>query len=94
MRLGNLSKITDKIIEGVMDTLLSEGSELIDNIMDEIRNSNLIDEIIEEVTEAVIEQIIAALTGEEVDIELGDDEEPEEDGGRTDDLDDSEFGIE
>ena len=50
MRLGNLSKITDKIIEGVMDTLLSEGSELIDNIMDEIRNSNLIDEIIEEVT--------------------------------------------
>ena len=32
MRLGNLSKITDKIIDGVLDTLLSEGSELIDNI--------------------------------------------------------------
>ena len=33
MRLGNLSKITDKIIDGVLDTLLSEGSELIDNII-------------------------------------------------------------
>ena len=93
MRLGNLSKLTDKIIDGVLDTLLSEGSELVDNIITEIRNSDLVDEIIEEVTEAVIEQIITALTGEEVDIELGDDEEPEEEGGRTEDLDDEEFGI-
>jgi len=54
----------------------------------------LLDEIIEEVTETVIEQLIKALTGEEVDIELGDDEEPLEEGGRTEELDDTEFGIE
>ena len=55
-----------------------------------------IDDIIEEVTEAVIEEIIEALTGREVDVELGDDDDDE---GRvldmrTEDLDDEEFGIE
>ena len=56
----------------------------------------MLDEIVEEVTETVIEQIIQALTGEEVEVELGDDdeEEPLEEGGRTEELDDAEFGIE
>ena len=96
MRLGKLGNITDKIIDSVLDTILDEGSELIDNVLDAVRNSDIIDEIIEEVTEAVIEQIVEALTGEEANIELGDDyDEPEDqNGGRTDDLDDEEFGIE
>ena len=54
----------------------------------------MVDDIIEEVTEAVIEQIVGALTGEDVDIELGDDDDDDyEDGGRTEDLDDEEYGI-
>ena len=71
MRLGSLSKLTDKIIDGVLDSILDDGSEIIDKIIEQIKKSDLLDEIIEEVTETVIEQIIKALTGEDVDIELG-----------------------
>ena len=95
--LGNL---VDNIIEKIMDQFLVEGSELIEMIIDKIKESNLVDDIIEEVTEAVIEEIVEALTGRDVDIELGDDDEEEEDARvldmniKTEDLDDTEFGIE
>ena len=34
MRLGNLSKFTDKIIDGVLDSIIDEGSEIIDTIIE------------------------------------------------------------
>ena len=95
--LGNL---VDNIIEKIMAQFLDEGSELIEMIIDKIKESNLVDDIIEEVTEAVIEEIVEALTGRDVDIELGDDDDDEEEERvldmniKTEDLDDTEFGIE
>ena len=93
--LGNL---VDSIIEKIMAQFLDEGSELIEMIIDKIKESNLVDDIIEEVTEAVIEEIVEALTGRDVDIELGDEEEEDARGLdmniKTEDLDDTEFGIE
>ena len=81
-----------------MEQFLEEGSDLIELVIDKIKESNLVDDIIEEVTEAVIEEIVEALTGREVDIELGDDEYEDEEEQvldmRTDILDDKEFGIE
>ena len=87
-----------------MDQFLEEGSDLIELILDRIKESDLIDNIIEEVTESVIEEIIEALTGREADIELGDDDSDDGDWDdedeervldmRTDILDDDEFGIE
>ena len=79
-----------------------KGSDLIELILDRIKESDLIDGIIEEVTESVIEEIIEALTGREADIELGDDDDDDWDDEdeervldmRTDILDDDEFGIE
>ena len=79
-----------------MDEILDEGSEIFSILIQKIKESDFVDDIIEEVTEAVIEQIILALTGEKVDIEFDDDDEPDEEGvlnPRTEDLDDDEMGI-
>ena len=95
-RLG-LGNLVDNIIEKIMEQFLEEGSDLIELIIDKIKESNLVDDIIEEVTEAVIEEIVEALTGRDVNIELGDDQEEEriiDMNIKTEDLDDTEFGIE
>ena len=96
-RLG-LGSLVDNVIEKIMEQFLEEGSDLIELVIDKIKESNLVDDIIEEVTEAVIEEIVEALTGRGVDIELGDDEYEDEEEQvldmRTDILDDKEFGIE
>ena len=95
-RLG-LGNLVDNIIEKIMEQFLEEGSDLIELIIDKIKESNLVDDIIEEVTEADIEEIVEALTGRDVNIELGDDEEEErilDMNIKTEDLDDTEFGIE
>ena len=95
--------MTDGVVEKVMDAIGADDGILdgiidrvIDPVIEAVRESSLIDDIIEEVTEAVIEEIIEALTGREVDVELGDDEDDEERvlDMRTEDLDDEEFGIE
>ena len=104
--LQNLgSGLTDRVVENVMDAIGADDGILdgiidrvIDPVIEAVRQSSLIDDIIEEVTEAVIEEIIEALTGREVDVELGDDVDDEERildmNIKTEDLDDEEFGIE
>ena len=95
-RLG-LGSLVDNIIDKIMEQFLEEGSDLIELIIDRIKESNLVDDIIQEVTEAVIEEILEALTGRDVDIELGDDDDEErilDMNIKTEDLDDTEFGIE
>ena len=96
LNFGRLTKIGDNIAKKVMDEILDEGSEIFSILIQKIKESDFVDDIIEEVTEAVIEQIILALTGEKVDIEFDDDDEPDEEGvlnPRTEDLDDDEMGI-
>ena len=98
------SGLADSVVEKVMDTIASEEGGLVDIVLEKvidpvieaIKQSDIIDDIIEEVTEAVIEEIVEALTGRDVDIELGDDDSDEEKvlDMRTSDLDDEEFGIE
>ena len=95
-RLG-LGSLVDNIIDKIMEQFLEEGSDLIELIIVRIKESNLVDDIIQEVTEAVIEEILEALTGRDVDIELGDDDDEErilDMNIKTEDLDDTEFGIE
>ena len=100
LNFGRLSKIGDNIAKKVIDEILDEGSEILETLIERIKQSELIDDLVEEVTEAVIEQIILALTGEKVDIEFDeavDDDEPDEEGllnPRTEELDDEEMGIE
>ena len=100
LNFGRLSKIGDNIAKKVIDEILDEGSEILETLIERIKQSELIDDLVEEVTEAVIEQIILALTGEKVDIEFDeavDDDEPDEVGllnPRTEELDDEEMGIE
>tara|TARA_Y100000401_G_C8323447_1_gene226794 strand:- start:1493 stop:1810 length:318 start_codon:yes stop_codon:yes gene_type:complete len=104
MRVG---KLVDGIVNKVIESLLSEGSEVVDDIVKKIKESGIVDDILEEildsdfvedVVERVIEEIIEALTGRKVDIELGEDEDIElnlsdKNLPRTDDLDDNELGI-
>ena len=95
LNFGRLSKIGDNIAKKVIDEILDEGSEILETLIERIKQSELIDDLVEEVTEAVIEQIILALTGEKVEIEF-DEDEPDEEGvlnPRTEDLDDDEMGI-
>ena len=100
LNFGRLSKIGDNIAKKVIDEILDEGSEILETLIERIKQSELIDDLVEEVTEAVIEQIILALTGEKVDIEFDEadgDDEPDEEGllnPRTEELDDEEMGIE
>ena len=95
LNFGKLTRIGDNIAKKVIDEILDEGSEILETLIERIKQSELIDDLVEEVTEAVIEQIILALTGEKVEIEF-DDDEPDEEGvlnPRTEDLDDDEMGI-
>ena len=100
LNFGKLTRIGDNIAKKVIDEILDEGSEILETLIERIKQSELIDDLVEEVTEAVIEQIILALTGEKVDIEFDeavDDDEPDEEGllnPRTEELDDEEMGIE
>ena len=106
MRVG---KLVDGIVNKVIESLLSEGSEVVDDIVKKIKESGIVDDILEEildsdfiedVVEKVIEEIIEALTGRKVDIELGEDDDEDielnlsdKDLPRTGDLDDNELGI-
>ena len=95
LNFGKLTRIGDNIAKKVICEILDEGSEILETLIERIKQSELIDDLVEEVTEAVIEQIILALTGEKVEIEF-DDDEPDEEGvlnPRTEDLDDDEMGI-
>ena len=104
--LGGIgSGLTDGVVEKVLDALTGDEGildsvieKIIDPVIESIKESSLVDDIIEEVTEAVIEEIVEALTGREIDIELGDDGEEEERvldmNIKTEELDDEEFGIE
>ena len=95
LNFGKLTRIGDNIAKKVIDEILDEGSEILETLIERIKQSELIDDLVEEVTEAVIEQIILALTGEKVEIEF-DDDEPDEEGvlnPRTEELDDDEMGI-
>jgi len=95
LNFGKLTRIGDNIAKKVIDEILDEGSEILETLIERIKQSELIDDLVEEVTEAVIEQIILALTGEKVEIEF-DEDEPDEEGvlnPRTEDLDDDEMGI-
>ena len=95
LNFGKLTRIGDNIAKKVIDEILDEGSEILETLIERIKQSELIDDLVEEVTEAVIEQIILALTGEKVEIEF-DEDEPDEEGvlnHRTEDLDDDEMGI-
>ena len=81
-RLG-LGNLVDNVIEKIMEQFLEEGSDLIELILDRIKESDLIDGIIEEVTESVID-----------DDDWDDEDEERVLDMRTDILDDDEFGIE
>ena len=105
-----IAKLVDGIFDKVLDSLFEEGSDLIEEIISKIKESGLVDDILEElmdsdlienIVEKVIEEIIESLTGKQVDIELGDDDDDEDielnlsDAAlpRTGDLDDDEMGI-
>ena len=77
-------RITDNIVERVMET-------------DEIKKSDFIEELIDEVTEAVMDEINRALEGDDDEDEESEEEDEERvlDMRRIgEDLDDKEFGIE
>jgi len=83
---GKIGKLTDGIVDKVLESITGEGSELLDQLMKKVHDSGLVEEIIEEVleevekavidkivepvAEQVIEYIVAALTGEDVDIDV------------------------
>ena len=119
---GKIGKLTDGIVDKVLESILGEGSDLLDQLMKKVHESGLVEEIIEEVleevekavidkivepvAEQVIEYIVAALTGEnvEVDVNLNEDDDDDEDEDlelnlsdallpRTEELDDAEHGI-
>ena len=83
---GKISKLTDGVVNKVLESITAEGPELIDQLVQKVHESGLVEEIIEEVleevekqlvnkivepvAEQVIEHIVAALTGEDVDVDV------------------------
>jgi hypothetical protein len=92
---GKIGKLTDGIVDKVLESITGEGSELIDQLVQKVHKSGIVDDIIEEVleevektiidkivepvAEQVIEQIVLALTGESVDIDVNLNEDDDDD---------------
>ena len=92
---GKIGKLTDGIVDKVLENILADGSDLVDQLVQKVHKSGLVDEIIEEVleevesqlvskivepvAEQVIEQIVLALTGESIEIDVNLNEDDDDD---------------